>query len=155
LTRIGYHNRLDRVLHRMRKDVAGMTPWDTGATAMGWETKSFGGGMKGRSGYLGVVRNRLAQGRGKRAEFYKMLLNVLEYGSTPHPIPLQAKTDADDPAFLYFEDDNGRLIRKRQVQHPGTKAYGMVRKTAAYGNTYLSKALKEIQQLYAREFGGK
>jgi len=40
---------------------------------------------------------------------------VLEYGSAPHTI-------TGNP-YLYFENQDGQLIRKRSVDHPGTQPY--------------------------------
>jgi len=40
---------------------------------------------------------------------------VLEYGSAPHTI-------TGNP-YLYFENQQGQLIRKRSVNHPGTQPY--------------------------------
>jgi hypothetical protein len=169
LTQIGYHARLDKVLERMEKSVKDLTPRATGVTAEGWERKSFGGGPKGRSGYLGVVRNRRAFGSGKKAEFYKKLLMILEYGSVAHVIvpktaQLMGTTGAPTlrgkkpigqrSSVLTFKTHDGQWISKHLVHHPGTRPYGMVRLTAAQANYWLRDELKAIADEYAKIFGG-
>jgi hypothetical protein len=168
LTQIGYHARLDKVLERMESTVRNLTPRATGVTAEGWERKSFGGGPKGRSGYLGVVRNRRAFGSGKKAEFYKKLLMILEYGSVAHVIvPKTAqlmgttgtptlrgrKAISKRTPMLAFQV-NGEWVYTTRVHHPGTRPYGMVRLTAAQANYWLRDELKAIADEYAKIFGG-
>lgn len=75
------------------------------------------------------------------------LLEMMEYGTRPHEIvPVNAKA-------LVFKVD-GRLVRTKHVDHPGTRPYGFTAQT--YG-----EALRMIGQLQARlvsslsKFGSK
>ena len=117
--------------------------------ADGWTTHFIGGGGKDRVPMIGVVYNqfthkqtgevktdaRLTTERGEIKSY--SILEVLEYGSPPHPItPVNAKV-------LHFISRSGEEFFVKSVQHPGTRPYSMVRRTRA---TLKIKARKLAQK---------
>ena len=113
--------------------------------ADGWTLKIIGGGGKDRVPLVAVIYNKFThKPTGEVKENAKLqnasgekksysLLEVLEYGSPPHSIaPVNAKT-------LHFTTKDGKEVFTKQVDHPGTKPYGMVRITRAKLKFWLDK----------------
>jgi hypothetical protein len=69
----------------------------------------------------------------------------VEFGTDAHVI------EADDGGFLYFEGEDGQLIRKRSVNHPGTPAQPHLR--PALRNSDLAQEIQEeIEELFEKVF---
>ena len=75
------------------------------------------------------------------------LLEVLEYGSSHRkPItPYKAKA-------LHFTTRGGDEVFTMRVDHPGTKAYGMVRKTRAALARWQKKFVRKWQKRIERDW---
>jgi hypothetical protein len=70
----------------------------------------------------------------------------VEYGSRPH--------DIEGNPFLYFKNEEGKLIRKHKVHHPGKAAVKMMRNQIPYIQSQLVLKSKEmIQRLWKQAFG--
>jgi len=71
----------------------------------------------------------------------------VEYGTDPHVI------SADD-GFLYFENQEGQLIRKRSVNHPGTEAQPHLRPALMEHRSSLAEDIEDaIDELFREVFG--
>lgn len=69
----------------------------------------------------------------------------VEFGTDAHVI------EANDGGFLYFEGEDGQLIRKRSVNHPGTPAQPHLR--PALRNSDLAQEIQdEIEDLFEKVF---
>jgi len=72
----------------------------------------------------------------------------VEFGTQPHVIT------PNDGEFLYFEGEDGHLIRKRSVNHPGTPAQPYLRPALREHQSDLGKNIAEaIDDLLHRTFG--
>lgn len=119
--------------------VEGLTPRDTGETARRWFVTELGRGSH-RGRFLGftVVLDHPWNYPGAKNAAGKLMnrgdksvLTDLEYGTRPHDIPVPS-------GILSFvsRKTGGRVFfnmknRGNVVKHPGTKAYGFLRMTAA------------------------
>jgi len=71
----------------------------------------------------------------------------VEFGTQPHVIT------PNDGEFLYFEGEDGHLIRKRSVNHPGTPAQPYLRPALREHQSDLSRNIAEaINDLLRRVF---
>ncbi|MFC7323245.1 HK97 gp10 family phage protein [Halorubrum rutilum] len=71
----------------------------------------------------------------------------VEFGSAPHVI---TPTTGE---FLYFEGEDGHLIRKRSVQHPGTPAQPFMRPALREHRSDLARNIQaEIDALAKKAF---
>jgi len=117
----------------------------------GWKLHVIGKGGKDRVPVMGYIYNDLtheitingampresARLMVKRTGTKKdyTLLEVLEYGSPPH------KITPVDTEYLKF-DANGETVFTKEVDHPGTRPYGMVRVTRAKTKMALKKMMR-------------
>lgn len=119
-----------------------------GHLADSWRLRIIGGTPKSRTPVLGVVYNNdttSALGAKKPGALLRRadgstdgttLLEVLEYGTTPHAIvPVRARA----LAFVA----GGEMVFTRRVSHPGTKAYGMIRATRVWMTESLLRHTRE------------
>jgi hypothetical protein len=121
----------------------------------GWTLKTIGRGGKDRVPVLSVVYNRLThkptgaalpkamlKSKKDRTTREETVLEILEYGSRPHVI------EAIDAKALRFKW-LGNLFFAKRVQHPGTKAHGMVRTT----RVKMIGWLRKLNARWARKLG--
>ena len=104
--------------------------------ADGWTLHTIGGKAKDRESFLAVIYNKFIMTKSgtilesawlkvKGVKQNYTLLHILEYGSKWHYIgPWKKKA-------LHFFSREGKEVITKKVRHPGTKAYGMVRKAKA------------------------
>lgn len=117
------------------------TPVDTAETVNGWFLKDE------RRSSVGVqkfsIQNAIA--RSKRG---KELLFILEYGSRAHTIR------ARRAKVLHWERPPGVHHFRKEVFHPGTRPYGMLRTTAAEANVDARALMAAMQRRITRIWGG-
>lgn len=162
------------IMKHVRNLVSDYTPRSDGGGAHladGWTLHVIGQGGKDLIPVLAVIYNAMTHKRtGKMIEKSKMkqhwgpgrgggganrvgpfgeytLLEVLEYGSRPHRIfPVNG-------SFLAFEVD-GETVFAKNVHHPGTVPYGMVRrgkaKLALLLKLHTKKWANKIRKAYKR-----
>ncbi|NIT56084.1 MAG: hypothetical protein GWN00_07550 [Aliifodinibius sp.] len=85
----------------------------------------------------------------------RLVLRVLEYGSRPHLIRPAHVTKKGQPGYLAFKPriggrsgalGTGDTVFTRLVRHPGTKPYGMIRRT----QINLEKDVRKINLDFAK-----
>lgn len=163
----GWKNDVRGVFEDVRDYVAEKTPKGGGSQkggqhlADGWTLRTIGGSAKGRIPLLGFVYNKfthklkppgapragaLLASKRDRATHDYTLLECLEWGTRPHDIvPVDAEV-------LRFEASDGEDVFTRHVDHPGTRAYGMVRKARKYARRRLRKLGKVWRRRVRREW---
>lgn len=137
-----------------------LTPKDTGATARLWEVvvQGWGNGLKkshrGRFGpplssfvvridhpYNKANARSPVTGEKVNAKGFN-LLEALEYGTRPHTISAIGGLGKSNKPLSFKV--GGKWISTYIVKHPGTKAYGMVRKTSAIVQRIFENAASTI-----------
>ncbi len=126
----------------------------------GWTLRIIGGSGKDRVPVVGYIFNkfthvivegglapkedaRLKTATGGKKNY--TVLEILEYGSKPHVIrPVKRK-------FLRF-DTGGKTVFTKEVHHPGTRPYGMVRVTRARTRLWLQKMMRRWERKFVNEW---
>lgn len=144
-----------------------LTPVESGRSRDGWFVRVIGGFSGKSRGMPLVVLDHEFNHRGKFPRTGPLgysLLDILEFGSRAHEItPTSSRSTRlgrglkaarnQGARFLRFVA-GGDLVFTRRVSHPGTKAYGMLRRTTPIAqrmfNTLAQNALNKLAQEFMR-----
>jgi hypothetical protein len=156
----------DNVAAVSRATLEQLTPRDTHYTATAWFTeKSTSGSFRGKPLIYNTIVDHPfntpgavhpvpdANGRLRPVNTPKFnLLEALEYGTAPHTIAPK------DKKYLHFFTRAGKEVFATQVQHPGTKPYGMMRQAMALAQRLLNdfgpRAVERIVAAMNAKSGG-
>lgn len=140
VTLIDFPGEVKEIAQRSLDKVRARTPVDTGRTHDNWfltdESRSAEGVQRFK------IKNRIASSRAGRE-----LLFILEYGSKAHRI-VRRRAKA-----LHWERPSGTHHFRREVFHPGTKPFGMLRTTAAEANVEMIGLSKRMAKKMAKIWG--
>ena len=135
--------RIEHIANNALKTVKELTPTNTGKLKDGWaiEREELGSGRLSFGVSYKLVNK---DPRARAIIVYKggktTLLDILEYGTSPHVIRARNKKS------LRFEVDGVQVVTKK-VFHPGTRPYAMVRTAHLEATREAVRAAAQLQSM--------